>query len=467
MKLFIFLILSLIFLTSAASNLKIYIFNVGQADSQLIVFPSGYSILIDAGDKAKSADNAKYIAKRIKKILGKSTVNVLVLTHLHIDHHGGYNNGGIWNLIAKQGITFKKFISRNMGTYSGSSFSKCSASTINWKYMSQSSTTTAKFVCYATSSKDKTKLSKVREVAKICSTSQINPSDAGAEVQILMADAYGVKDSKGNYIHKMKYNAKGGANENDYSICLRITYGKFVYSTCGDLSGQEYKFNDFYYHDIESHVAPMMGEVDLYHVNHHGSKSATNTKWANTLKPTVAVFSCGKNSESGHPAVTPLKNLNAVGTEFYLTNNCNSKNTDKFGKKIHIMNGDVVVTVPKDGKQFTVAKADGSASKKFNIKMTKPARTACKKLAEEVDVSDNDVPEVIDVDVNVNVDNEESEFDFEDPAFSDEEEDDVELEEDEEFEMDDDDEVDDVYEEGEPEICDEDNEEDLFNEEDL
>ena len=325
--------------------------------------------------------------------------------------------------------------------------------------MSQSSTTAAKFVCYATSSKDKTKLSKIREVAKICSTSQINPSDAGAEVQILMADAYGVKDSKGKYIHKMKYNVKGGANENDFSICLRIAYGKFVYSTCGDLSGQEYKFNDFYYHDVESHVAPMMGEVDLYHVNHHGSKSATNTKWANTLKPTVAVFSCGKNSGSGHPAIMPLKNLNAVGTEFYLTNNCNSKNTDKFGKKIHIMNGDVVVTVPKDGKQFKVAKADGSASKAFDIKMTKPARTACKKLAEEVDVEDDDVIEVVDVD------NEESEVEFEDPVFEDEEEDDVELEEDEEFETDDD-EVE-VYEEGEPEICEEDNEEDLFDEDDL
>ena len=383
MKLFIFLIFSLIFLTSAASNLKIYIFNVGQADSQLIVFPSGYSILIDAGDKPKSADNAKYIAKRIKKILGKTTVNVLVLTHLHIDHHGGYNNGGIWNLIAKQGITFKKFISRNMGTYSGSSFSKCSASTITWKYMSQSSTTAAKFVCYATSSKDKTKLSKIREVAKICSTSQINPSDAGAEVQILMADAYGVKDSKGKYIHKMKYNVKGGANENDFSICLRIAYGKFVYSTCGDLSGQEYKFNDFYYHDVESHVAPMMGEVDLYHVNHHGSKSATNTKWANTLKPTVAVFSCGKNSGSGHPAITPLKNLNAVGTEMYLTNNCNEANTDPYGNVIHIMKGDVVVSVPKNAKQFTVSKADGSSAVNYDIKVNKKERSKCRKLESE------------------------------------------------------------------------------------
>ena len=41
----------------------------------------------------------------------------------------------------------------------------------------------------------------------------------------------------------------------------------------------------------------------------------------------------------------------------------------------------------------------------------------------------------------------------------------MELEEDEEFETDDD-EVD-VYEEGEPEICEEDNEEDLFDEDDL
>lgn len=391
-----FFLFTLLFFFAAASDLKIYIFNVGQADSQLIVFPSGYSILIDAGENAgeTKATNAKYISKRIQEILGTKTVDVLVLTHLHIDHHGGYNKGGIWYLIEKEGITFKKFISRDMGTYNGKSFSDCSESTIDWKYIGQGSSTTASFVCYATSAKDQTKLSKIREIANVCSTSQIKPSDSGAEVQIIMSDALGCKDSSGKLVNECEYGVKGGANENDFSVCLRIAYGDFVYSTCGDLSGNEYKSSDYYYHDIESQVATMMGEVDLYHVNHHGSKSATNSKWAQTLKPTVSVFSCGKDSEYGHPSAAPLENLNSVGSEMYLTNDCNSANTDQYGSKVHIMNDDVVVTVPSSGSTFTVANSSGGSSKKYNIKTSKGKRDSCKKLGVDADSDDDSEKDV-------------------------------------------------------------------------
>ena len=89
----IFILFTIFYLTSATDNLKIYILNVGQADSQLLVYPSGYTVLIDAGENEgeTSATNAKYISKRIQEITGGTTIYVLVLTHIHIDHHGGYN----------------------------------------------------------------------------------------------------------------------------------------------------------------------------------------------------------------------------------------------------------------------------------------------------------------------------------------------------------------------------------------
>ena len=461
------ILLSLLFFVSAGNNLKIYIFNVGQADSQLIYFPSGYSILIDAGENSgdTTGTNAKYLAKRLKKILGKTTIDVLVLTHIHNDHHGRYKQGGIWYLIEKEGFKFKKFITRSVGSYKGSSFSKCSESTIDWKFIGQSSKNIVQFVCYATSSKDKTKLSKIREVAKLCSTTQINPSDAGAEVQILMRDAYGCKDSAGKLVTDCKYNAKGSPNENDFSICLRVVFGKFVYSTCGDLSGNQYEHNGYVYHDIESQVADMMGEVDVYHVNHHGSRSATNSKWSQTLKPTVSVFSCGKNNKPGLPAAAPLKNLNTVGSEMYFTNNCNSERTSKYGNKIHILNGDVVITVPKDGTIFKVAKPDGSAATKYNIKTAKAARSACKKLADGLEFfeDDKDFEEEED---NLILDNEFLDFnDEEEPELPDVGEDEIESDEDEESQGDDDEKEDDeIIVEGEPEIAEEDDERTLFEE---
>lgn len=458
--------LSLLFFVLAGDNLKIYIFNVGQADSQLIYFPSGYSVLIDAGENSgdTSATNAKYLAKRLKKILGKTTIDVLVLTHIHNDHHGRYGQGGIWYLIEKEGFKFKKFISRSVGSYKGSSFSKCSENTIDWNFIGQSSQNTVNFVCYATSKKDQTKLSKIREVANLCSTSQISPSDAGAEVQIIMRDAYGCKDSGGKLVTDCKYNANGSPNENDFSICLRVVFGQFVYSTCGDLSGNQYEHNGYVYHDIESQIADMMGEVDVYHVNHHGSKSATNLKWAQTLKPTVSVFSCGKNNKPGLPAAAPLSNLNTVGSEMYFTNDCNSERTSKYGNKIHILNGDVVITVPKDGSIFKVAKPDGSAATKYNIKTAKAARSACRKLADGLesleDGSDFEEKEdslIIDDEYLNDVDDEE------DPVLPVVGEDEIESDEDEESQGDDDDD-DDIIVEGEPEIAEEDDERTLFEE---
>ena len=120
---------------SFGQNLKIYVFDVEQCDSQLIVFPSGYSILIDAGEPvySTSASNGPYIAKRIEEILGKKHVDVFVLSHYHIDHHGGYEIGGIWYLLEKAGITFGKYIDRNIGTFKGESMEECSKENIEWE----------------------------------------------------------------------------------------------------------------------------------------------------------------------------------------------------------------------------------------------------------------------------------------------------------------------------------------------
>lgn len=38
---------------STRTSLEIHVFDVGQADSQLIVFPSGFSMLIDVGEPVR------------------------------------------------------------------------------------------------------------------------------------------------------------------------------------------------------------------------------------------------------------------------------------------------------------------------------------------------------------------------------------------------------------------------------
>ena len=68
--------------------LEIHLFDVGNAESHLILFPSGYSILIDVGNTDYTTEkNTKHIASRLEAILGKKKIDILVLSHFHADHY--------------------------------------------------------------------------------------------------------------------------------------------------------------------------------------------------------------------------------------------------------------------------------------------------------------------------------------------------------------------------------------------
>ncbi|ELP94985.1 competence protein comec, putative, partial [Entamoeba invadens IP1] len=321
-----------------------------------------------------------YVAKRLEEILGKKEIDVLVLTHVHIDHHGGYKRGGIWSLIENYGFTFKKYVDRDIGTYNGKHFSDCDKDTIDWKYVGSSSSTAVQWVCYATSSIDKTKLSSIREIAQSCSTTQIQPPDANSEIQIIMHDALGVNRPKGDPVAANLIDDPEPPNENDYSICLRVKYGNFVYATCGDLDGTFITSPSLhYYDDIESPTAPMMGEVDLMNVNHHGSEYSSNENWTQTLKPTVSVISCGLNNKFNHPHINAMTRINEISENIFLTNDCYAPSTDPFPNAVKV-NGDVIVIVPENGTRFLVKNQDATIVKTYVIKKNKAAKTKCKEL---------------------------------------------------------------------------------------
>ena len=214
---------------------------------------------------------------------------------------------------------------RQAGTYNGNKLSDCNKDTVSWKYGGDMSRAMAKVVCYSVSAKDQSKLSRVAENAHRCNKNQIVPPDAGAKVIVLMRDALGVKsNASGNPVARNSIFSGSKISENDLSICLRIQYGKFVYSSCGDLSGYDMDGGDKNFHDIESSIAPMMGEVDLYKANHHGSSTSSNVKWCNTLKPTVTVIMCGEST--GEPSKRPLRDLKSVGSKIYTTGkDCNQE----------------------------------------------------------------------------------------------------------------------------------------------
>lgn len=71
----------------SSTDLELHFIDVGQGDSTFIKTPSGYTMLIDAGDNSHGSDVVSYI-----KGLGVKKIDVLVGTHPDADHIGGIDN---------------------------------------------------------------------------------------------------------------------------------------------------------------------------------------------------------------------------------------------------------------------------------------------------------------------------------------------------------------------------------------
>ncbi len=66
-------------------------------------------------------------------------------------------------------------------------------------------------------------------------------------------------------------------SENDYSVGLKITHGKFEYATAGDSDG-EYNTsgNGYTYNDVEASLVGPFGNVETVRMNHHGSTHSSS-----------------------------------------------------------------------------------------------------------------------------------------------------------------------------------------------
>ena len=336
---------------------QIRIFDVEQGDSQLIIFPSGYTILIDAVEHSySSGKGAALVASRIQSIMnGDMSIDVGVASHLHLDHIGYAGYGGFWGLIETHGVSFGKFIDRDAGVWTdgsggGTLDGLCDPDLeIVWHNAGTVSGTSRNWLCYATNPAN-TNIYNVREIAQVGSTTQIDPPDANATVEIVQADADGIMMSDGTTPLQGDHTGLSvPPSENDYSIGIKIRFGTIDYATSGDSDG-EYATSSFgyTYNDVETDLADRFGEVDVLRANHHGSQHSTNQYYVDTLDPDASAISCGNNS-FGHPGQAVLDRLLATG-DVYVTNLCDV--TRNYGTAV-LVHGDIVLK-STNGVNYTV-----------------------------------------------------------------------------------------------------------------
>ena len=122
-------------------------------------------------------------------------------------------------------------------------------------------------------------------------------------------DLYRAGDITIEILSPLKYHE----NKNDNSAAARVTVDKFSILFTGDTETEE-----------EAELVAEYGDhlnADVLKVAHHGSATSTSKAFLKCVEPTVAVITCGKGNEYGHPHAAVLKNLRRIGCEIHRTDN--------------------------------------------------------------------------------------------------------------------------------------------------
>jgi competence protein ComEC len=122
-------------------------------------------------------------------------------------------------------------------------------------------------------------------------------------------------------------------NVNETSIVTKLIYGKNSFLFVGDIGFETEKklVSAYSQEDVEL-------KADVLKVAHHGSKYSTSEEFLQSIKPSIAVISVGKNSY-GHPTPETLQRLENFGI--------NVLQTDQFGDIILISNGQEINIINK------------------------------------------------------------------------------------------------------------------------
>lgn len=95
-------------------------------------------------------------------------------------------------------------------------------------------------------------------------------------------------------------------NLNADSIVIKMEYNGTTYLFTGDAN-----------YEVEN--SRNWPKVDVLKVGHHGSNSSSTSKFLNQIEPKLALISCGKNNDYGHPGESTVKRLEKIGAKIYRT----------------------------------------------------------------------------------------------------------------------------------------------------
>lgn len=273
-------------------QLEIHLLEVEHGDAQLIVSPTGETMLVDCA----RLEFAGKVAQYLREVLGEATVDYLVLSHYHTDHLGAFVP-----LLRDEGLKVRKAILDRGG--------------------GRDELDEARYRDYFDYVTDPAhNLKRVR--LRTGDTIDMGPK---MTVRVLAVGDVDARTSAGVPV----------VGENDNSVVLWLTFGRFDYYTGGDLSGVD----SLRYANVEKAVIPLLPRhADAAKANHHAVEYNNNPEFMAALSPQALLIS----GNTGLIKLATLKRLDEH-SDVYITEPIP-------GREAH---GDIVLT-SKDGDTFVV-----------------------------------------------------------------------------------------------------------------
>ncbi|MFP2931374.1 ComEC/Rec2 family competence protein [Pyxidicoccus sp. 3LG] len=276
----------------AARPLTVYFFDVGQGDAALIVSPTGKTVLIDGGPP----EARERLTRRLRDLV-KEPLDLVILTHPHLDHLGGLTQ-------ALRAVGAKRFMDPG------------------FDHPSDAYRELLEFVG-----------SSVGQVM----TPEPNPKAPETLLTVGLGEGVSLtvlwpRMPQEPFLDDTR------SDPNSNSVVAKLTYGKTAILFTGDA-------------EPDTEAALLQKRIDftstVLKVAHHGGKHSSTAAFLAAVKPKAAVISCGAGNDYGHPTEEALERLEAAGARIF--------RTDQDGEVVAVSDGTSVTLHPSNGGGSHVA----------------------------------------------------------------------------------------------------------------
>jgi beta-lactamase superfamily II metal-dependent hydrolase len=250
---------------AGAQYLKVYYPDIEQGSATLVVSPTGKALLIDAGSELRGADDD--VVAFVRDLLESGEVaslDAVLASHYDEDHIGHLEDVLAHGLLAPLGKVYDRGELLQVPT--------------SFAYSDYA---------YAASFHDRVTVT----------PGTVIDLGGGATATVLVVNGQLPDGSAVDISTSEQF-------ENAASIGLLVEYGDFDLWIGGDLTGN---LAELGVAEVEQAVAPFVGDLEVYTVNHHGSRTSSTQEFLSELKAEMALNQSSADNGFGHPNTTVVQ----------------------------------------------------------------------------------------------------------------------------------------------------------------